>query len=72
MKAPPNRHFWNKTDTFRVARMISVGLVVGITMRWLIVTTPPLPVQASSGGIAPRIEAPRPLKTEGASRSARD
>ena len=72
MKSPTARHFWNKTDTLRLARMISAGVVVGIMLRWLIVTSPPLPVQASNRGIAPRIEAPRPLKTEGVSPSVRD
>lgn len=71
----PERGFWNQADTRHVGRMVVGGLFLGVIVRWLVLSTPPLPVNAT-GTALPGLSAPTNSvaspKTAGVSPSARD
>jgi len=72
----PERGFWNQADTRHVGRMVVGGLFMGVVVRWLVISAPPLPVTATesapaaiSGSATNSVEL---SKTADASPSARD
>ncbi len=73
MKQATAHAIWRKADTLRLGRMLAMGLMMGVIGRYLYVTAPPVPVQATSRISATATNTPAPtIKSEGVSPSGRD
>jgi hypothetical protein len=46
LKPVASEPFWRRADFSALAKTMLIGLVVGVTVRWMAVSTPPLPALA--------------------------
>jgi hypothetical protein len=65
--------FWRRTDNSVLFKTLVAGLALGITVRWMALTAPPLPVWAQElKAAAAATNTPALFRSEGASPSGRN
>ncbi len=72
MNASLRKKFWQRSDTMKAVHLVLVGVALGVAVRWMNASAPPLPVLAITPESAGSTNAPAPLKSEDASPSVRD